>query len=147
MTHSYPHCWRCHNPIVFRSTPQWFIALDKNDLRGKALAEIRKVRWYPAWGEERITNMVANRPDWCISRQRGWGVPITVFYCGDCGHTLLSQAVVEHVAGIFERDGADAWYKHGAAELLPAGTRMPRLRQGASSRRSSTSWTSGSIPA
>ena len=125
VTHSYPHCWRCHNPIVFRSTPQWFIALDKNDLRGKALAEIRKTRWYPAWGEERITNMVANRPDWCISRQRSWGVPITVFYCGHCGHTLLSQTIVEHVAGIFEREGADAWYKYGAAELLPPGTKCP----------------------
>jgi isoleucyl-tRNA synthetase len=127
--HSYPHCWRCHNPIVFRSTPQWFIALDHNDLRGKALAEIRRAKWYPAWGEERITNMVANRPDWCISRQRSWGVPITVFYCGHCGHTLLSRDLVEHVAGIFEREGADAWYQYPAADLLPPGTTCPECGQ------------------
>jgi isoleucyl-tRNA synthetase len=120
--HSYPHCWRCHKPIVFRSTKQWFIALDQNDLRAKALEEIKKTRWYPEWGEIRITNMVANRPDWCISRQRSWGVPITVFYCQGCGEILMDAAVVDHVARIFEREGADAWYRYSSAELLPAGT-------------------------
>ncbi len=81
VTHSYPHCWRCKNPIIFRSTPQWFISMEKNGLRTKALDEINRVRWIPEWGRERIYNMIENRPDWCISRQRAWGVPIVVFYC------------------------------------------------------------------
>jgi len=128
ISHSYPHCWRCHKPIVFRSTKQWFIALDQNNLRARALEEIKRTKWYPEWGEIRITNMVANRPDWCISRQRSWGVPITVFYCRQCGDVLMDAAVVEHVAGIFEREGADAWYRYSSAELLPPGTACPNCR-------------------
>jgi isoleucyl-tRNA synthetase len=121
-SHSYPHCWRCDNPIIFRATPQWFIAMDANGFRDTALEAIKKVRWIPAWGEERISNMVRERPDWCISRQRAWGVPIIAFYCSACGHELLSKAIVDHVASIFDKEGADAWYTHTPAELLPDGT-------------------------
>ena len=120
--HSYPHCWRCHNPVIFRATPQWFIALDKNQYRESALDAIKKVRWIPSWGEERISNMVRERPDWCISRQRAWGVPIIAFYCTDCGEVLLSKKVIDHVASIFGKEGADAWYTHPPNELLPEGT-------------------------
>src|SRR5262249_52439353 len=80
ITHSYPHCWRCHNPVIFRATPQWFISMDHSNLRQRALDAIKGVRWLPEWGEERISNMIASRPDWCISRQRVWGVPIIAFY-------------------------------------------------------------------
>jgi len=124
-THSYPHCWRCRGPIVFRSTPQWFISIDHDNLRENALEEIHKANWIPAWGEERITNMVANRPDWCISRQRSWGVPITVFYCSHCDHLMMSKEIVDNVVDIFEREGADAWYRHSTVELLPEGTTCP----------------------
>ncbi len=128
LTHTYPHCWRCKNPTLFRATEQWFIALDRGGLRQKALDAIRHiVRWIPAWGEERIYNMVAHRPEWVISRQRVWGVPIVAFYCAGCDELLLDEALVEHVAGIM-RDGAgaDEWYMRDAAALLPAGTRCPR---------------------
>jgi isoleucyl-tRNA synthetase len=121
-SHSYPHCWRCHNPIIFRATPQWFIALDRDNFREKALESIRRVRWIPAWGEERISNMVKERPDWCISRQRAWGVPIIAFYCSGCGQVLLKKEIIDHVASIFDREGADAWYSHPPNELLPEGT-------------------------
>ncbi len=122
-THNYPHCWRCHEPVLFRATPQWFIALDRDGYRERVLDSIRRVRWIPAWGEERISNMVRERPDWCISRQRDWGVPIIAFYCGGCGEILLSREIVHRVAAIFDREGADAWYAHPPAELLPEGTR------------------------
>lgn len=120
--HSYPHCWRCHKPVIFRATPQWFIAMDVNGFRETALEAIKKVRWIPSWGEERISNMVRERPDWCISRQRAWGVPIVAFYCQDCNEVVLSKKVVDHVANIFEKEGADAWYSHPPIELLPEGT-------------------------
>jgi isoleucyl-tRNA synthetase len=120
-SHSYPHCWRCHKPVIFRATPQWFISMDKNGFRDQALEAIRKVRWIPAWGEERISNMVRERPDWCISRQRAWGVPIVAFYCADCGQVLLDKKIVDYVASIFAKEGADAWYTHSPAELLPEG--------------------------
>lgn len=126
IAHSYPHCWRCHQPVIFRSTPQWFIKmdhlLDGLSLRERALNAIRTVKWYPAWGEDRITNMIASRPDWCISRQRRWGVPIIAFYCEACGKILLDASVIRHVAEIFSRQGADAWYLHEAKDLLPEGT-------------------------
>jgi isoleucyl-tRNA synthetase len=121
--HSYPHCWRCKNPVLFRATNQWFISMEKNDLRRRTLEAIRAVRWIPAWGEERISGMIANRPDWCISRQRAWGVPIAVFYCAGCGRLLADAALVEHVARLMEHDGADVWFARPARELLPPGTR------------------------
>jgi isoleucyl-tRNA synthetase len=128
LTHTYPHCWRCKNPTLFRATEQWFIALDQDGLRERALAAIRRdVQWIPAWGEERIYNMIAHRPDWTISRQRVWGVPIVAFYCERCGTLLLEERLVEHVARIFrEGEGADEWYARSTQELLPAGTRCAK---------------------
>jgi isoleucyl-tRNA synthetase len=123
LAHSYPHCWRCHNPVIFRATEQWFIELDHDDLRKKSLAAIAKVKWKPEWGEARIHDMVAERPDWCISRQRFWGVPLIVFYCEACGKQLKDFQALRHVLTFFEREGADAWYTHSAEELLPPGTK------------------------
>src|SRR5262245_31315279 len=124
--HSYPICWRCKNPIIFRATEQWFIALDgEGRLRERTLEAIKNVRWYPAWGEERIGNMIATRPDWCISRQRLWGVPITAFYCKGCGKALLEPELCRRAADIFEKESADAWYEHEAVDLLPPGFRCP----------------------
>jgi isoleucyl-tRNA synthetase len=121
--HSYPHCWRCRNPVIFRATPQWFISMEKSGLNAEAVAACDQVAWHPAWGNERMKNMFKDRPDWNISRQRAWGVPITVFYCEDCGETLLDPAVINHVADLFEQDSADAWYERTAQELLPPGAK------------------------
>jgi len=132
LQHTYPHCWRCKNPTLFRATEQWFIALDRHGLRQKALDAIRnEVTWIPGWGEERIYNMVAHRQEWVISRQRVWGVPIVAFYCASCEALLLDEALVAHVAGIM-RDGAgaDEWYTREASALLPAGTRCPKCGGG-----------------
>ena len=125
VSHSYPHCWRCKKPIIFRATEQWFISMESNDLRQKALAEIENVAWIPKWGKERIYGMVENRPDWCVSRQRNWGVPITVFYCRACGEALADGRIMHHVADLFEQEGSDIWYDREAGELLPAGTTCP----------------------
>jgi isoleucyl-tRNA synthetase len=125
--HSYPHCWRCHNPIIFRATEQWFISMETpmpgGTLRTRALEEISKVKWDPAWGEGRISNMIATRPDWCISRQRIWGVPIAVFLCEKCGKPLLDPAVNSQVEKLFARAGADAWYTSEADALVPQGAK------------------------
>ena len=125
LIHTYPHCWRCKNPTLFRATEQWFISLDKTGLRQKALDAIRnRVRWIPAWGEERLYNMVAHRPDWVLSRQRVWGVPIVAFYCTACDGLLLEERVAEHVAGIFRAGrGIEEWYLRPERELVPPGTR------------------------
>jgi isoleucyl-tRNA synthetase len=130
--HRYPHCWRCKNPVIFRATPQWFIAMDgipegetggrgEAGLRDAALAEIQRVNWIPAWGVDRMSNMFKGRPDWCVSRQRVWGVSIPVFYCAKCNEAVADPAVINHVADIFERESGDAWYTHEASELLPPG--------------------------
>jgi isoleucyl-tRNA synthetase len=122
LTHSYPHCWRCHNPIIFRASDQWFIEIDHDRLRERALDEIKKVIWSPEWGEERISNMIATRPDWCISRQRVWGVPITVFHCQTCGKPLLDANLARRAIELFRKEGADAWYTHSVEDLVPGGS-------------------------
>lgn len=124
--HSYPHCWRCKKPIIFRATEQWFISMEKNGLRKKAMEEIDRVSWVPKWGRERIHGMIENRPDWCISRQRSWGVPITAFYCTECGEILADGRTMHHVADLFMEAGSDIWYEKEAAELLPPGTVCPK---------------------
>ncbi|MFO7577785.1 MAG: class I tRNA ligase family protein, partial [Pelovirga sp.] len=125
VSHSYPHCWRCKKPVIFRATEQWFISMETNDLRRKALREIEQVQWIPAWGRDRIYNMIEGRPDWCVSRQRSWGVPITIVYCEKCGEALNDGAVMHHIADQFEATGSDIWFEKDAADLLPAGTCCP----------------------
>jgi isoleucyl-tRNA synthetase len=125
ITHEYPHCWRCKKPVIFRSTEQWFISMEKTGLRQKALDAINKVTWIPSWGQERISNMIANRPDWCISRQRSWGVPIIMFFCNECKHQVISQEIIDHVAGMVEKSGVDIWFTETEKNLMPSGTRCP----------------------
>ncbi len=134
LSHSYPHCWRCHNPVIFRATEQWFIDLDHGGLDGegrdgrgairpRALAEISKVKWTPEWGAERMHSMIAERPDWCVSRQRFWGVPLVILYCTKCNKQFDDYAALHAlVREWFSREGADAWFTHTAEELLPPGT-------------------------
>jgi isoleucyl-tRNA synthetase len=123
LQHSYPHCWRCKHAVVFRATEQWFIGMERGALRERALAEIDRVRWIPEWGRDRIHGMIATRPDWCISRQRDWGVPVVALFCEGCGAVLASEALCEHAARLFEREGADAWFDHPIEHLAPPGTR------------------------
>ncbi|MGH9600035.1 MAG: isoleucine--tRNA ligase [Terracidiphilus sp.] len=132
LEHSYPHCWRCHHPVIFRATEQWFIGLEtpmkradgsETTFRQLAMEEIDKVVWDPAWGKERITNMIATRPDWCISRQRIWGVPIAVFLCEACSQPIMDAALDRKIVDLFEREGAEAWHTTDVAALLPAGVK------------------------
>ena len=125
ISHSYPHCWRCKKPIIFRATEQWFISMEKNELRVNALAQINEVNWIPKWGKERIYGMIENRPDWCVSRQRSWGVPITAFYCKSCGEVLADGGIMHHVADLFSEHSSDIWYDWDAAAFLPEGTVCP----------------------
>ncbi len=120
--HSYPHCWRCKSPIVFRATPQWFLSLDRNHLRQRALVEIDATRWIPPWGRNRIYGMIENRPDWCLSRQRAWGVPIPVLFCAKDDTPVVSPEAIEFAADIFATEGSDAWFVRPASELVPPGT-------------------------
>ncbi len=119
ITHSYPHCWRCKEPIIYRATEQWFASVDA--IKAEALKAIEGVEWIPSWGELRISNMVSDRGDWCISRQRVWGVPIPIFYCKDCGKELINKETIKIVADLFREKGPDAWFALDAAEILPTG--------------------------
>ena len=121
ISHSYPHCWRCKKPVIYRATPQWFISMEANDLRKNSLQNIERVTWTPGWGMQRIYSMIENRPDWCLSRQRAWGVPITVISCKDCGELVINETVADNIDKLFAKEGADAWFSHDLEDFLPEG--------------------------
>jgi isoleucyl-tRNA synthetase len=129
-THSYPHCWRCKQPVIFRSTRQWFVSMEQTGLRKKALAEIDRVQWIPKWGRDRIHNMIRERPDWCISRQRAWGVPIVAAHCTACGEVYATRELADRAAARFEQEGADCWFERPLADFLPPGAACPGCGSG-----------------
>lgn len=122
--HQYPHCWRCKNPVLFRATDQWFCSVE--DFKDEAVKAINEVEWIPGWGKDRITSMVKERKDWCISRQRKWGVPIPIFFCKGCGEPYIDRDAMMAVADLFRKEGSDAWFKYDASEILPEGTKCPK---------------------
>ena len=126
--HSYPHCWRCHNPVIFRATAQWFIAMDQNKLRARTIENIRGVEWTPAWGEERIAQMLETHPEWCISRQRTWGTPIPAVVCKACGESILDPEVARITGGVFRERGANAWWSDPVETFLPPDFACPKCR-------------------
>ncbi|MDD5154674.1 MAG: isoleucine--tRNA ligase [Desulfovibrionales bacterium] len=126
--HSYPHCWRCKKPVIFRATEQWFVSMEKNGLREKALDWVDRVNWVPKWGRDRIHNMLAGRSDWCISRQRSWGVPLTIFYCCGCGEALMNAEIMGKVVNKFREGGADTWFELESGEFIPEGTTCPKCK-------------------
>ncbi|MHB8803922.1 MAG: isoleucine--tRNA ligase [Coriobacteriia bacterium] len=130
ITHSYPHCWRCKQPVIFRATEQWFVSMERTGLRDSAMRAIGEVEWIPGWSVNRMSSMVSDRPDWCISRQRAWGVPIPVFTCAKCGETVATAATFDAVIALFHAEGADAWFTKKPAEYLPADTTCPRCGAG-----------------
>ena len=123
IVHQYPHCWRCKNPIIFRATPQWFCSVEA--FKDQAVKACEQVEWSPAWGEQRMIQMIRERADWCISRQRHWGLPIPVFYCKDCGKPICTDETIEAVSELFAREGSNAWYERSAEEILPSGFKCP----------------------
>ena len=124
ISHSYPHCWRCKKPVIFRATKQWFASVE--GFRAKALEAIKGVKWYPAWGEERISSMIRDRADWCISRQRTWGVPLPIFYCDDCKTPYVTDESIKKIQDIFAKEGSNAWYAKNEEELLPEGAKCEK---------------------
>lgn len=124
ISHSYPHCWRCKKPVIFRATKQWFASVE--GFRAKALEAIKGVKWYPAWGEERISSMIRDRADWCISRQRTWGVPLPIFYCNDCKMPYVTDESIKKIQDIFAKEGSNAWYAKSEEELLPEGAKCEK---------------------
>jgi len=124
-THSYPHCWRCHEPLLFRATKQWFVGIDRKGLRSKTLKEIKKIKWVPSIGEKRISSMVELRPDWCLSRQRYWGVPVPILYCTSCGKDIIHAKVMERIEEVFGKEGSDSWFLKDSASFIPKGVKCP----------------------